>query len=24
MVLGILTFTFIDIRREDERLWTEW
>jgi hypothetical protein len=24
MVLYILTFTFVDIRREDRRLWTEW
>jgi hypothetical protein len=24
MVLYILTFTFLDSRREDERLWTEW
>jgi hypothetical protein len=24
MVLYILTFTFLDSRREDKRLWTEW
>jgi hypothetical protein len=24
MVLYILTFTFIDNRQEDRRLWTEW
>jgi hypothetical protein len=24
MVLCILTFTFLDSRREDKRLWTEW
>jgi hypothetical protein len=24
MVLYILTFTFLDKRREDKRLWTEW
>jgi hypothetical protein len=24
MVLYILTFTFLDKRREDERIWTEW
>jgi hypothetical protein len=24
MVLYILTFTFLDSRREDRRLWTEW
>jgi hypothetical protein len=24
MVLYILTFIFLDSRREDKRLWTEW
>jgi hypothetical protein len=24
MVLYILTFTFLDSRRDDKRLWTEW
>jgi hypothetical protein len=24
MVLHILTFTFLDSRRDDKRLWTEW
>jgi hypothetical protein len=24
MVLYILTFTFLDSKREDRRLWTEW
>jgi hypothetical protein len=24
MVLNILTFKFLDNRREDRRLWTEW
>jgi hypothetical protein len=24
MVLYIITFTFLDNRREDRRLWTEW
>jgi hypothetical protein len=24
MVLYILTFTFLDSRREDKRLWTKW
>jgi hypothetical protein len=24
MVLNILTFTFLDSRRDDKRLWTEW
>jgi hypothetical protein len=24
MVLFILTFTFLDSRQDDKRLWTEW
>jgi hypothetical protein len=24
MVLYVLTFTFLDSRRDDKRLWTEW